>query len=60
MTNFFETDEINKTIKTLNLEDFSVEDLKLYISELTNEIKRVKEEMEKKEKFKRSAEKLFK
>ena len=60
MTDFFEIDEINKTIKTLNLEDFSVEDLKLYISELTNEIKRVKEEMEKKEKFKRSAEKLFK
>tara|TARA_B100000575_G_C22603292_1_gene376942 strand:- start:263 stop:445 length:183 start_codon:yes stop_codon:yes gene_type:complete len=60
MTNFFEIDETNKTIKTLNLEDFSVEDLKLYISELTNEIKRVKEEMEKKEKFKRSAEKLFK
>ncbi len=60
MTDFFETDEINKTIKTLNLEDFSVEDLRLYISELKNEIKRVEEEMRKKKEFKRSAEELFK
>ena len=60
MTDFFEIDEINKTIKTLNLEDFSVEDLRLYISELKNEIKRVEEEMRKKKEFKRSAEELFK
>ena len=36
MTDFFEVDEKQKTVKILNLEDFSIEDLKNYISELEN------------------------
>ena len=34
MTDFFEVDEKQKTVKILNLDDFSVEDLQNYISEL--------------------------
>ena len=32
MTDFFEVDEKQKTVKILNLDDFSVEDLQNYIS----------------------------
>ena len=60
MTNIFEIDEPNKTIKTLNLDDFSVEDLKKYISELEMEIERVIKEIEKKNEFKKDAESFFK
>ena len=41
MTDFFEIDEKQKTVKILNLDDFSIEDLKNYISELQTEIIRV-------------------
>ena len=37
MNDFLEFDEIKKTIKTLNLDDFSGEDLKMYILELRDE-----------------------
>ena len=60
MTDFFEVDEKQKTVKILNLEDFSIEDLKNYISELENEILRVKDEIKKKENLKLDAEKFFK
>ncbi len=59
MTDFFEIDENKKTIKTLNLDDFSVEDLKKYLNELKDEIDRVTKEMEKKDRFKKNAENYF-
>ena len=60
MTDFFEVDEKEKTVKILNLDDFSVEDLQYYISELQTEILRVKDEIKKKENLKLNAEKFFK
>ena len=60
MTDFFEVDEKQKTVKILNLDDFSVEDLQNYISELQIEIQRVQDEIRKKEKLKLKAEKFFK
>ena len=60
MTDFFEVDEKQKTVKILNLDDFSVEDLQNYISELQTEILRVQDEIKKKENFKLNAEEFFK
>ena len=60
MTDFFEVDEKQKTVKILNLDDFSVEDLQNYISELQTEILRVQGEIKKKEKLKLNAEKFIK
>ena len=60
MTDFFEVDEKQKTVKILNLDDFSVEDLRNYISELKTEILRVEDEIKKKENLKLNAEKFFK
>ena len=60
MTDFFEVDEKQKTVKILNLDDFSVEDLQNYISELQTEIIRVQGEIKKKENLKLNAEKFFK
>ena len=60
MTDFFEVDEKQKTVKILNLDDFSVEDLQNYISELQAEILRVQDEIKKKENLKLDAEKFFK
>ena len=60
MTYFFEIDEKNKTIKSLNLDDLSIEDLKKYIDELLDEIERVKLEISKKQNSKKSAESFFK
>ena len=60
MTNFFEIDEKQKTVKILNLDDFSVEDLQNYISELQAEILRVQDEIKKKKDLKLNAEKFFK
>ena len=60
MTDFFEVDEKQKTVKILNLDDFSVEDLQKYIFELQTEIARVKDEIKKKENLKLNAEKFFK
>ena len=55
-----EIDEKQKTVKILNLDDFSVEDLQNYISELQTEILRVQDEIKKKENLKLNAEKFFK
>ena len=60
MTDFFEVDEKQETVKILNLDDFSVEDLQNYISELQTEILRVQDEIKKKENLKLNAEKFFK
>ena len=60
MTDFFEVDEKQKTVKILNLDDFSVEDLQNYISELQTEILRVQNEIKKKKDLKLNAEKFFK
>ncbi len=60
MKDFFEIDETQKTVKILNLDDLSIEDLQSYISELQIEILRVKDEIKKKENLKLNAEKFFK
>ena len=60
MADFFEIDEKKKTVKILNLDDFSVEDLNKYISELQIEIERVREEVSNKKNLKLNAEKFFK
>ena len=60
MTDFFEIDDAKKTIKTLNLDDFSIEDLEKYISELKGEIDRVNSEIKKKYNLKKDAESVFK
>ena len=60
MDDFLEIDEKKKTINLLNLDDFSVEDLNKYISELNKEILRVREEINKKNKLKKEAQKFFK
>ena len=60
MTDFFEIDEKQKTVKLLNLDDFSIEHLHNYITELETEIIRVKDEIKKKENLKLNAEKFFK
>ena len=60
MTDFFEVDKKQKTVKILNLDDFSIEDLQNYISELQTEILRVQDEIKKKENLKLNAEKFFK
>ena len=60
MTNFFEVDETKKTIKSLNLDDFSVEDLNNYIEELMEEINRVSLEVKKRDNSIKDAEKYFK
>ena len=60
MTDFLEFEENKKTIKKLNLEDLSIENLKEYIQELEEEILRVKEEIELKNISISEAEKYFK
>ena len=60
MTDFFEIDELKKTIKSLNLDDFSVEDLIKYIEELNEEINRVNLEIKKRDNSIKDAEKYFK
>ena len=59
MDNFFEVDEKKKTVKSINLDDFSIEDLEKYKTELNKEILRVNLEIEKKSKFKSTAEEYF-
>ena len=59
MNEFLEYDESKKTIKTINLDDFSVEDLKKYSIELKNEIARVEREVEKKSNLLDEAQKFF-
>ena len=60
MTDFLEFEEKKKTIKKLNLEDLSIENLKEYILELEEEIMRVKDEIKLKNNSINEAEKYFK
>ena len=60
MDEYLEHDQIKKTIKALNLDDFSIEDLNIYINELENEINRANQEILKKKKLKNDAQKFFK
>ena len=60
MTDFFEIDSEKKTIKKLNLEDFSIEDLIKHMREIEEEISRVKTEISKKKNIQKDAEKFFK
>ena len=60
MNEFLEHDESKKSIKSINLDDFSVEDLDKYILELKNEIDRVNMEKIKKKKLISDAENIFK
>ena len=60
MNEFLEIDELKKTVKTLNLDDFSVDDLNIYITELEKEILRVQDEIKKKQSLKNEAQKYFK
>ena len=48
MNDFLEIDEKSKTVKSLNLDDFSIEDLDKYIIELDNEMVKVRKEIVKK------------
>tara|TARA_Y100000741_G_C17926734_1_gene425933 strand:- start:73 stop:255 length:183 start_codon:yes stop_codon:yes gene_type:complete len=60
MRDFLEYEETQKTIKALNLDDFSIEDLNKYILELNDEINRVNKEIEKKSDLLSEAQKYFK
>ena len=60
MNEFLEYDESKKSIKSLNLDDFSVEDLDKYTLELKDEINRVNMEKIKKKKLISEAESIFK
>ena len=60
MSNFIEFDENTKAIKSISLEDFSVEDLEEYILNLVNEQESAKEEIKKRLKTKEEAQKFFK
>ena len=60
MNSFIEFDEEKKTLKSINLDDFSIEDLEEYIETLISEINRSKIEIKKRVKTKEEAQKLFK
>ena len=60
MNEFLEYEQNKKSIKSLNLDDFSIEDLDKYVSELNDEIERVNIERVKKEKLISEAESIFK
>ena len=60
MDDYLEFDANKKTLKSINLDDYSVEDLQEYIEVLLLEVKRAKKEEEKKTKIKIEARKFFK
>ena len=60
MNEFLEYEERKNSIKSLNLDDFSIEDLDKYTSELKDEIDRVNMEKIKKKKLISEAENIFK
>ena len=60
MYDFLEFDSDKKVVKSINLDDFSVEDLRKYINDLENEIKRAEAEVIKKNKLQLEAQKFFK
>ena len=60
MDDFLEFEKDTKLLKSINLDDFSIDDLREYIEQLKREIVRVKSELEKKQKTQIDAEKYFK
>ena len=60
MGDFLEFDDEKKSVKSINLDDFSVEDLRKYINELEDEKKRAELEMKKKNSLLEEAKKFFK
>ena len=59
MNEFLEYEETKKSIKSLNLDDFSIEDLDKYTLELKDEIDRVNMEKIKKKKLISEADNIF-
>ena len=60
MNSFLEFEEDKKTIKSINLDAFSIEDLEEYINSLMLEVKKAEEEINKRIKTKEEALKFFK
>lgn len=60
MDELLQNAESNNIIKTIILDDFSIEDLNAYIVELKYEIKRADQEILKKKNLKAQAEQYFK
>ena len=60
MNEFLEYEENKKSIKSLNLDDFSIEDLIKYTSQLKDEIDRVNMDKVKKKKLISEADNIFK
>ncbi len=60
MDTFIEFEENTKVIKSINLDDFSVEDLKEYVGQLNLEINRAEIEIKKRLQTKEEAQKFFK
>ena len=60
MSSFIEFDEEKKILKSINLDDFSIEDLEEYIKTLNMEISRSREEIKKRLQTKEEAQKFFK
>ena len=57
---YLEYEKDTKSLKSINLDDFSVKELKEYIDQLNIEKERVSKEIEKKMKLKVDADKFFK
>ncbi len=60
MSSFLEFEEDKKTIKSINLDNFSIEDLEEYIDGLKLEVKKAEEEIKQRIKTKGEAQKFFK
>ena len=60
MNSFLEFEEDKKTIKSINLDNFSIEDLEEYIDDLKLEVKKAEEEIKQRIKTKGEAQKFFK
>ena len=59
MDDYLEFEKESKTIKPINLDSFSISELREYLIQLDNEILRVKGEIDKKSKTKSQAEDYF-
>ena len=60
MNDFLEFDDEKKSVKSINLDDISVEDLRKYIKDLEDEKKRTELEMKKKNSLQEEGKKFFK
>jgi uncharacterized small protein (DUF1192 family) len=60
MNSFLEFEEDKKTIKSINLDNLSIEDLEEYIDGLKLEVKKAEEEIKQRIKTKGEAQKFFK